>query len=77
MKKPTYKNRTFLILGTSILAAAWLIKGPDILQGLAMPTKAVDLLVYMPAMVLVFIMAGLNRNFMRCEYRAWRRIFGK
>ena len=71
------KKHTFQILGAAMLAAAWLMKGPDILQGLALPTKAVDLLVYLPAIAVIFTITVINKNFMRCEYRAWRRIFGK
>ena len=65
-----------IILASAVLAAAWLIIGPDLLQNWGLPPKAADILSLVPAMVLIFGSTH-NKNFMRCEYKAWKKIFGK
>ena len=77
MSKYTNRKPAALIIGASILTAAWLIVGPSVLKELALPTKIIDLLVLVPAMMAAFWVMSGNKGFMACEYRAWKRIFGK
>lgn len=71
------RKRTVLILGTSLIAAAWLIAGPDMLKNLGLTGRVANVLVNTPAMLLAFWIISKNRGFMRCEYRAWKRLIGR
>ncbi len=78
MSKYTNKGvRTFQILSASLIVATWLIVGPGMLSGFSLPEKVEFVLVNGPALLFSFWLVSNNRNFMRCEYRAWKRIFGK
>ncbi|MBL4870637.1 MAG: hypothetical protein JKX72_06755 [Robiginitomaculum sp.] len=78
MRKQSNRNKSaFMIIGGSILAAAWMIVGPDILEPFNMPFKVVDLLVFIPSMIIMFWIISGNKSFMACEYRAWRRLFNR
>ena len=70
-------NKTFKILGIAVAAAAWLIVGPEFLEAQGVSTKIADLLTFTPSIIAIILVTSGNRNFMACEYRAWRRIFGK
>lgn len=71
------RKRVVLILGVALIAAAWLIAGPDMLENLGLTGRVADVLVNAPAMLLFFWMISKNRGFMRCEYRAWKRLIGR
>lgn len=71
------RKLTVQILSISILAAAWLIVGPDLLIGLGLSEKIAELLTLPVAMMAFLWIISGNHGFMRCEYRAFRRLLGK
>lgn len=73
----TYRNRTFLILGAALLSAAWMIAGPDLLQRFNWHPKAIDILVWIPAMIVFFWSISGHRKFLACERGAFRKLIGK
>jgi len=75
-KNKPYRTRIFLILGTALLAAAWMIAGPDVLQRFNWHPKLVNFLVFAPSiMVFFWSISGYNK-FLACERRAFRKILG-
>jgi|GEM_PF-3318593 len=77
MKKKKTTKQVTLTLGSSILAAAWLISGPDILSATGWHSKIIDILVWVPAMAVFFFAISPNQAFLECERRAFRRLLGK
>lgn len=73
-KNKQYRNRSFLILGAAICAAAWMIGGPDALQRFNWHPKVVELLVWIPAMTVFFWSISGNKNFIACERRAFKKL---
>ena len=69
-----YRNRSFLILGAAILAAAWLIGGPDVLNKLNWNSKIIDLLIWMPVMAVYFWSFSGNKKFLACERRSFKKL---
>jgi hypothetical protein len=76
MKNYKYKH-TASILGVSILAAAWLIGGPDILSKFGASEKATELLTLPVAMIAFFWIVSRNKSFIACERRAFKRLIGR
>jgi len=72
----TYRNRSLLILGAALLAAAWMIGGPDALQRFNWHPKVVELLVWIPAMIVFFWSISGNKKFLACERRAFKKLLG-
>ena len=72
----TYRNRSLLILGAALLAAAWMIGGPDALQRFNWHPKVVELLVWIPAMIVFFWSISSNKKFLACERRAFKKLLG-
>ncbi len=72
-----YKNKSWLILVAAILAAAWIIGGPDILQKLNWHSKIIYFLTWMPAIIVFFWSISGNNKFLACERRAFRRLLGR
>jgi len=72
----TYRNRSLLILGAAVLAAAWMIGGPDALQRFNWHPKVVELLVWIPAMIVFFWSISGNKKFLACERRAFKKLLG-
>ncbi|PHS76772.1 MAG: hypothetical protein COB56_05630 [Robiginitomaculum sp.] len=72
----TYRNRSFLILGAALLAAAWMIGGPDVLQRLDWHPKVVELLTLVPAIMVFFWSISGNKKFLTCERRAFKKLLG-
>jgi len=68
---------SMMIIGAALLAAAWLIKGADIMQNLGLSAKAEVFLLYLPAMLIFLVPGMVNKNFIACERRAWKRLFGR
>ncbi len=73
-KKKTYRNNSILILSAAILAAAWMIGGPDVLSKLNWNSKIIDLLVWMPAMTVFFWSISGNKIFLACERRSFKKL---
>ncbi len=70
------KTKISLILGTAMLAAAWMIGGPDVLQGFNWHPKLVNFLVFAPSvMVFFWSISGYNK-FLACERRLFRKMLG-
>ena len=72
--KQIYKNRSFLVLGLAILAAAWMIAGPSVLNRLNLHETVVELLVWVPAMTVFFWSISGHKKFMACERKAFKRL---
>jgi len=77
MSNKTYRNRGIIILGAALLAAAWMIAGPDLLQKFNWHPKIVDILVWVPAMLVFFWSISGNKKFLACERRSFKRLIGK
>ncbi len=78
VKNNTPKRKpAILILGAAIIAATWWIVGPDVLQTWGITERLAGALVNGPAMLVALWLISSNRNFMRCEYRTWKRIIGR
>lgn len=73
----SYRTRTFLILGAAILAAAWMIAGPGVLGRLNWHMKVVDLLTWVPAIMVFFWSISGNTKFLACERRAFKKLLGR
>jgi len=74
MRNNILKNRGVIILGASILAAAWMIVGPDVLNKFNLDETAVEILVWMPAMILFFGSISGHKDFIACERRAFKKL---
>lgn len=72
-----YKKRTYLILGVALLAAAWMIGGPDILRTLNWHAKVIDLAIWVPAIMVFFWSISGQKKFLSCERRAFRKLLGR
>lgn len=70
-------KHTASVLGVSILAAAWLIGGPDILTKLGASEKATELLTLPVAMIAFIWIVSRDKSFIACERRAFKRLIGK
>ncbi len=75
--RKTYRNKIWLILGAAILAAAWMIVGPIMLQKMGWHSKAIDLATWMPAIMVFFWSISGNNKFLACEGRAFRKLLGR
>ena len=71
------RKRTGIVLGGALIAAAWLIGGPELLVKWGISGKANDLMVWLPAMGLYFSLITSHKNTMACEARAFKRLFGR
>ena len=66
-----------LILPLSILAAAWMIMGPDWMMGWGMASeKWVTFLTWLPAGIVFWMIVSARPGFYACEKRAFRRVLG-
>ena len=75
-KHKPHKTRIFLILGTALLAAAWMIGVPDVLQRFNWHPKLVDFLVFAPSVMVFFWSISGHNKFLACERRAFRKMLG-
>jgi len=75
-KNNTYSTQSLKILSAAILAAAWMIAGPDVLQKFSWHPKVVDLLTWVPAMTVFFWSISGSKTFLACERRAFKRLLG-
>lgn len=71
-----HKQRTIKILGSAILAAAWLMAGPKLLTKWGVNGTANDLLVWIPAMTIYFVSILGDKSVYACEARAIKRLLG-
>lgn len=70
-------GKNLKILGMSTLAAAWMIAGPDWLAQLGLQNdKLIDLLTFVPAIGVMFMIAMMRPGFIACERRTFKRILG-
>jgi hypothetical protein len=76
MKNQKLKH-TASILGVSILVAAWLIAGPDILSSFGASEKLTKLLTLPIAFIAFVWIVSSDKNFIACERRAFKRLIGK
>jgi len=77
MSNKTYRNRSIVTLGAALLAAAWMIGGPDLLNKFNLSTTVVELLVWVPAMIVFFWSISGNKKFLACERRSFKKLIGK
>jgi len=70
----TYRNRSIKVLGLAILVAAWMIAGPGVLNRLNLHGTVVELLVWVPAMIVFFWSISGHKKFIACERRAFKRL---
>ena len=70
-------KRTATVLGNAILAAGWLVNGPDILLTWGIGETANDLLTWMPAMSVFFWSIASDKQKLACEARAFKRLIGR
>lgn len=70
----TYRNKSFMILGAAVLAAAWMIGGPDVLQRFNWHPKVIDIATMIPAITVFFWSISGNKNFLACERRAFKKL---
>lgn len=77
MTKNSNKLHIAKILSISLLAAAWIIAGPDWLSKLGLQNaKAIDLLTLIPALMVMFSVVRTRPDFLTCERRTFKRILG-
>jgi hypothetical protein len=69
-----FRKQPGAILLMSILAAAWLIGGPDLLAKTGIGESAIGTLTWGPAMIAYFWVISPNRSFLRCEVQTFRRL---
>ncbi len=70
-------NKILKMLIVVIAATVWLFVGPEFLEAQGTPEKITEILTFVPSIIAIVWVTSWNQNFMACEYRAWRRIFGK
>ena len=73
----TYRHKSWLILSAAILAATWMVAGLEVLGRLNWPTKIIDLLTWMPAIMVVFWSISGKTKFLACERRAFKKLLGR
>ena len=71
------RARTGVALGGSILAAAWLINGSEFLSIRGITGVANELLVWVPAMLMMLWLFAGDQQTRECERRAFGRLLGK
>ncbi len=77
MKKTYKRSYIYKTLGISLLAAAWLIAGPDWLTKLGLQNaKIIELLTLIPALTVMFTLIAARPGFVACERRTFKRILG-
>ncbi len=77
MKNTSKRKHTALILGVSILAAAWLIGGPDILAKFGVSSEKAELFTLPVAMIAFIWIISRDKDLIACERRAFKRLIGK
>jgi Na+/pantothenate symporter len=70
-------KHTASILGVSILAAAWMVGGPDILAKFGASERLIEMLTLPVAMIAFLWIVSRDKEAMACERRAFRRLIGK
>ncbi len=70
-----HKRHIAKTLGVAMLAAAWIIAGPDWLAKLGIQnSKAIDLLTLTPAVIVMFFIIKARPGFLACERRTFKKI---
>lgn len=75
--KNNKSKHTASSLGVSILAAAWLIAGPDILTRFGASERLTELLTYPVAMIAFIWIVSRDKGIIACERRTFKRLIGR
>ncbi len=70
-------NRVLKMLIVVVPATAWLFVGPEILQAQGVSNRFADLLAFTPSIFAISWVTSWNRDFMACEYRAWKHLLNR